>query len=924
MTSKFSFASGNQTDYIESMYQDWKKDPSGVDESWAKFFEGFDFGRGEGIGFQDEQAQNHAKVEAFVNAYRRLGHLTAHLNPLDDKPENLADMSREYHGLGSIDGSEKFHPANFGDQAMTLDDIEARLVKTYSSTIGADFRDINNIEIVTWLQQKMESVQNKPKLSNELRMFVYDNLVRAEGFEKFLHKRYLGQKRFSLEGLEALIPMMHVLADQASVHKGEEICVGMAHRGRLNVLANFMGKPYDHMLSEFEGSEFNPFDIDGDVKYHLGFANELETFSNNKMRVYLAANPSHLEAVNPVVEGFVRSRQRQEKDTEREKIIPVLLHGDAAFIGQGLVAETLNLSKLESYDTGGTVHIITNNQVGFTTNPSDSRSCVYASDIAKLVRAPVFHVNADDIDACVWVAQLAMEFRQTFKRDVVIDLIGYRRHGHNEGDEPSFTQPLMYKKIKKHPSSLTQYQKTLESENVRPASELKKAVSDFSDTMQEAYEAIKTKRPKLTTIQFPDKLARTMNHKKVSRSQIFKHVSTKVTKQKLAKVLSSLTTYPKGFKPHPKAKRVMEQRKAMLEGEGRFDWATAELLAFGTLALDGHHVRLSGQDCKRGTFTSRHSVFFDVETGNEYESLNHIEGQKDSVDIINSPLSEQGCLGFEFGYSIADENSLLLWEAQFGDFANGAQIIVDQFIVASEAKWKQSSGLTLLLPHGYEGQGPEHSNARPERFLQLCGNLNVQVTNVTTPAQHFHLLRRQMKRPFRKPLICMTPKSLLRHEEVLSSTEDFTSGEFLEVLDDTSIQDKSGVDRLVLCTGKIYYEAKKRALELGTKDKVALVRVEQLYPFPAEAVGKVLSDYAHVHNVVWVQEEPQNMGAWSFIRPRLEELLGDEQGLAYVGRRYSGTTAEGSGKAHAAEQARIIDEAFGIVCAWEPKLVHSK
>lgn len=924
MTSRFSFATGNQAEYIESLYSDWKNDPNSVEGSWAKFFEGFDFGRGEGSGLSQEQAQNHAKVEAFVNAYRRLGHLSAHLNPLEDKPSMSSDMSPEAHGLSAIDRNETFHPANFGDKAMTLSEIEQKLQNTYCSTIGADFRDINDIETVTWLQKRMESVENKPQLSKELRLNVLEHLTKAEGFEKFLHKRYLGQKRFSLEGLESLIPMMHVLADSASLQGGEEICVGMAHRGRLNVLANFMGKPYDHMLREFEGSEFNPFDIDGDVKYHLGFASELNTFSGNKVRLFLAANPSHLEAVNPVVEGFVRSRQRQENDHNRDKILPILLHGDAAFIGQGLVAETLNLSRLTSYQTGGTVHIITNNQVGFTTNPDDSRSCHYASDIAKLVRAPVFHVNADDPDACVWVAQLAMDFRQAFKRDVVIDLIGYRRHGHNESDEPSFTQPLMYKTIKKHPSVLTQYQKTLDQDTVISASDSKKTATDFGKVMQAAFESIKGNTPKLTPVKLPTKLEKTMNHRKVCREEIIATVETKVKKAEITKVVDALTSYPDGFSPHPKAKRVMDNRKDMISGQGSLDWATAELLAFGTLAMDGHHVRLSGQDCKRGTFTSRHSVFYDKDTGKDYETLNHISGQKESVDIINSPLSEQGCLGFEFGYSIADKNSLVLWEAQFGDFSNGAQIIIDQFLVASEAKWKQSCGLVMLLPHGYEGQGPEHSNARPERYLQLCGNLNVQVTNVTTPAQHFHLLRRQMKRDFRKPLICMTPKSLLRDPEVVSELKEFTTGAFNEVLDDTSIKDKKKVERLVFCTGKIFYEARKRAIELDSKDKAALIRIEQLYPFPKEQVEKILSEYAGVHNIVWVQEEPQNMGAWSFIRPRLEELLGREQGLAYVGRRYSGTTAEGSGKAHIAEQSRIIDEAFGIVCAWEPQLVKSK
>ena len=493
MSSRFTFASGDQAEYIENLYQEWLKTPDSVDETWARFFEGFDFGKGVGSGLTDQEGQNHGKVEAYINAFRRLGHLSAHLNPLAEKPKLADDMTPEYHGLSEIGLDEMFKPANFGEEAMSLKDIEDKLLRTYCGSIGADFRDINSIEIVEWLQQKMESCENRPQHSKELRKYILEKLTKAEGFEKFLQKRYLGQKRFSLEGLESLIPMMHVLSNEAANHGGEEVCVGMAHRGRLNVLANYMGKPYDHMLREFEGTEFNPFDIDGDVKYHYGFANESETFSGKSVRIYLAANPSHLEAVNPVVEGFVRSRQEQTGDKERIKILPVLLHGDAAFIGQGLVAETLNLSRLDSYETGGTVHIITNNQIGFTTNPSDSRSCEYASDIAKLVRAPVFHVNADDPDACVWVAQLAMEFRQKFKRDVVIDLVGYRRHGHNEADEPSFTQPIMYKLIKKHESALSKYQKTLDTDKVVTKAESKKMVTDFNDVMQQAYESLKKK-----------------------------------------------------------------------------------------------------------------------------------------------------------------------------------------------------------------------------------------------------------------------------------------------------------------------------------------------------------------------------------------------------------------------------------------------
>jgi 2-oxoglutarate dehydrogenase E1 component len=546
----------------------------------------------------------------------------------------------------------------------------------------------------------------------------------------------------------------------------EEIEMGMAHRGRLNVLANFMGKPYELMIKEFEGSEIETYGIDGDVKYHKGFASVIETMSGDKVRAYLSPNPSHLEAVNPVVEGFTRARQRMLGDAEGDKVLPVLIHGDAAFIGQGLVAETLNLSELNSYRTGGTVHIISNNQVGFTTDPEDGRSCRYASDIAKIVRAPVFHVNADDPEAVVWAARLATDYRQKFKKDVVIDLIGYRRHGHNETDEPNFTQPVMYQTIRNHPTVLTQFGERLAQEGVMTADAVAAEMKNFRDMLQTCMEKVRAGQVKiLPTV--PRELENSTKHVKATEEDLFRPADTGIKEAVVKQIVGNVTKVPAGFKPNPKIERLLKSRQEMAEGEGNIDWGLAELLAYGSLALEGKHVRLSGQDCKRGTFSHRHAVIRDFETGRSLELLNQLGQGQAQVEVINSPLSEQGVMGFEFGYSVADRDALVLWEAQFGDFANGAQIIIDQFLAASEAKWKQACGLVLLLPHGYEGMGPEHSSARPERFLQLCGDNNIQVANLTTPAQLFHILRRQLHRPFRKPLVIMTPKSLLRHPAVV-------------------------------------------------------------------------------------------------------------------------------------------------------------
>ena len=919
MSKQHTYATGTNVGFLESMYDSFRENPESVDISWRKFFEGYEFALALGGGnHPTKEGENHGKVESYINAFRRLGHLSADLNPLQAKDGINPDLKPEQHGLKDIDPNVKFRLVNFANsKELKFSDICKTLEKTYCGSIGADFREVNNIKAVTWLQNEMENCENSPKFDVETRERIYQKLAGAEGFEKFLQARYLGQKRFSLEGLESLIPLLDTVINEAAELEVEEMNLGMAHRGRLNVLANIMQKPLSQILREFEGSDINPFDIDGDVKYHLGFGNTIQTHKNKPVRLYLSPNPSHLEAVNPVVLGFARCRQDQSKDVKREKILSVLLHGDAAFIGQGIVSETLNMSGLDDYQVGGTLHIITNNQIGFTTAPTDSRSCSYSSDISKVIRAPVFHVNAHDPEAVVWVAKLAVKFRKKFGGDVVIDLIGYRKHGHNETDEPSFTQPLMYKIIAKKPSVLTSYGQDLVKNHILSQEKIDSINSQVKSSLQTAYEAIKSHTKIDDASLLPAEFKEIFAYRKVDRKEVFAPVDTSISKEDLLDLGSKITSYPENFTPHSKLKRLLGNRAKMLEGEGFVDWGFGELLAFASLAKQGYEVRLSGQDCKRGTFTSRHGVFFDFNTGEAFEPLNTVSESK--VDIVNSPLSEQGCLGFEFGYSVANSNVLVLWEAQFGDFANGAQIIIDQFISASEAKWQQTSGLVLLLPHGFEGMGPEHSSARPERFLQSCGNLNMQVCNVTTPAQMFHLLRRQMLRKFRKPLIIMTPKSLLRHPKVKSKCVDFTNKNFENVIDDELIDTPDKVTKCIVCTGKIFYELMDVRSQIESIKDIPIIRIEQLYPFPFEELNHILIEkYTNLSQVFWVQEEPQNMGGWNFVRPRLKAILKDKAPVQYVGRKHSGSTAEGSGRAHQLEQERILEQAFGMVCAWDP------
>lgn len=906
---RFSYANGANVAFIEGLYRDFKNNPESVDPTWRQFFEGYEFAASSSLGGATGD-DTEAKVEAYINLFRRIGHLGADLNPLAPKVPMDPVFFPETNGLGEVPDDRLVHPATLPKGPITFGEVKAFVQETYMSSIGADFRDTIDPEAIVWLQDQMESCRNKPEINKDLKKFVFRKLTRTEGFEKFLQDRYLGQKRFSIEGLDTMIVALDVVADEAAKANVEEINMGMAHRGRLNVLTNFLGKPYQLMLKEFEGSEIETDGIDGDVKYHKGYANTIETFSGKKIRSYLLPNPSHLEVVNPVVEGFARARQRVIGDKDAQRLLPILIHGDAAFIGQGTVAETLNLAELEAYGTGGTIHIVANNQVGFTTDPDESRSSRYASTIAKIIRAPVLHVNADDPEAVIWAATLAFAYRQRFGYDFVIDLMGYRRHGHNETDEPAFTQPLMYKIIKSRPTVLTLYSQKLVKEGLLTENEVSEEMKTFRDHLQTSMEKVRAGSVEILSAT-PRELELSLKHVKATAEELFKPVATTIDESTLRKIVENATKVPAGFKPNPKIDRFLKGRIDMIKDAGNIDWGLGEALAFASLALEGKFVRLSGQDCKRGTFSHRHAVIRDMETGASLELLNQLSPNQARVEVINSPLSEQGVMGFEFGYSVADRDSLVMWEAQYGDFVNGAQIIIDQFLAASEAKWKQACGLVLLLPHGYEGGGPEHSSARPERFLQLCGDNNIQVANVTLPSQLFHILRRQLHRPFRKPLVIMTPKSLLRHPQCVSKIEEFTKGHFVETIDDAAIQNKKAVKRVLLCTGKIYFELDKERQDRGVKDDVAIVRVEQLYPFPEKQIESILANYSEATEVVWVQEEPSNMGSWAFIRHRLEALAGNRT-VSYCGRRDAGTTAEGYLKVHEKEQKRIVSDALTL------------
>jgi 2-oxoglutarate dehydrogenase E1 component len=894
-----SFASTENLELIEKYQRRWRRDPSSVDERWQAFFEGFELG--DAAAGTDCSAQT--GIVRLIFNYRVAGHFQAYLDPLSPPPGPCPLLQLSIYGLSDLDLDRSFDCQAFhGMGKATLRELLAALQETYCRTVGIEYLHIQDINLRGWLEDRIEPRRMRPELALRQKLRVLMTLHYAELFEKFLHARYQGQKRFSLEGSETLIPVLDAIVEKAGSLGVNEIVIGMAHRGRLNVLANILHKPYQSIFAEFEDNFLpNSMDGDGDVKYHLGFSSDYVTSRGEKIHLSLSPNPSHLEAVDPVVEGRTRAKQRRFGDQGRTRGLPLLIHGDAAFAGQGVIAETLNLSQLAGYTTGGTVHVVINNQIGFTTAPADARSTTYCTDVAKMVQAPIFHVNAEDPEAAVFAAELALEFRQTFHRDVVIDLYCYRRHGHNEGDEPSFTQPLMYRAIKDRPSVSAIYTKQLlERGDVKPE-EAEALKREFRDLLEEEQLVVRAGPPRKRGMRSFSGV-----WKGLKLHYEFGPVETGVPRETLTKIAEHLARVPDGFAVNPKIARLLEARREEVAQGQLIDWSFAEALAFGSLVNEGVHVRLSGQDSRRGTFSQRHSVLVDQITGERLIPLNTLSDGKNLFTAYDSLLSEAAVLGFDFGYSLDAPDALVLWEAQFGDFANGAQVIIDQFIVCSESKWQRSSGIVLLLPHGYEGQGPEHSSARLERFLQACAEDNIQVCNLTTPAQYFHALRRQVARAFRKPLVVLTPKSLLRHKECVSPVENLVSDLFHEVLDDASVKPDK-VRRVLLCSGKVYYDLLEA--RTGRKfDSVAIVRVEQLYPFPQMQLAEVFERYSAAREWVWVQEESQNMGAWTFVEPRLRSL---GMAIEYVGRDASASPATGSLKVHKREQAELVEAALG-------------
>ena len=908
--NRSTVANRGNLELIEENYQRWSEDPDSVDPTWRAFFEGYELalagqGQSPDAGCSIEGGAAQASVTRLIDAYREVGHYLADLDPLKlsppGDPSNLLEPST--FGLTEADLDRTFHAKLFDPPQATLRDLIAALRETYCRTIGVEFMHIRNPQVRAWLEERMEKVRNRPNLDIRQKRRIILKLNAAELFETFLGEHYVGAKRFSLEGGETLIPLLDALIERAAKHGVKEMVLGMPHRGRLNVLANTLDKPYGMIFGEFEDNHPETVGGDGDVKYHLGFSHDHVTTDNqHSIHLSLTPNPSHLEAVNPVVEGRMRAKQRRFKDRDRKLGVPVLIHGDAAFAGQGLVAETLNLSQLEGYRTGGTVHVVVNNQIGFTTSPADSRSTRYCTDVAKMIEVPIFHVNADDPEAVVYVAELALDFREAFGQDVVIDLVCYRKHGHNENDEPAFTQPLMYAAIKARPTIRALYTEKLIESGELSKEEADTIAETFGDRLKAVYEEVHDHDANI-----PPTPGFAGQWKGLRPGYSFEPVDTGVPLETLHRIIRATATIPDGFRVNPKIQRQLDGRLKVIESGDGVDWATGEALAFGSILADGIPVRLSGQDSRRGTFSHRHAVLVDGTTAETHTPLNAIADGQAKLCVYDSLLSEAAVLGFDYGYSLDEPNMLILWEAQFGDFANGAQVIVDQFISSAESKWGRASGLVMLLPHGYEGQGPEHSSARLERFLALCAEDNIQVVNASTAAQYFHLLRRQVKRDFRKPLIVMTPKSLLRSKLAASRLDELATGRFLEVIDDKASPGR--VRRVVVCSGKVYYDLVAKRAEWKKDEEVAIIRLEQFFPWPEQALKAAIGRYEGAREWAWCQEESENMGGWSFVAPRLRKLTGHD--FEYVGRDASASPATGSHTIHDREQGELVEAAIG-------------
>lgn len=902
---KYSYIANAHGNYLDELFKAYKDNPDSIDESWKKFFEGFEFGQ-EKYGEPGETSAvatpKETAVRNLIYSYRAWAHLVAKTNPVRERRPHTAKLELSDFDLSDKDLDTEFEVgAEVGLGKASLRKILEKLKKVYAGSIGFEYNHIRDSNVSEWLKSKIETEGANISPSKEEKHRILSKLNEASGFENFLHTKFLGQKRFSLEGGENMIPALDKIINKGTELDAEELVIGMAHRGRLNVLANIMGKTYEEIFSEFEGNQEVDLTMgDGDVKYHLGYASHLETASGKKMYVKLAPNPSHLEAVDPVVLGYSRAQIDDEYKGNMAKAIPVLIHGDAAVAGQGIVYECIQMSLLEGYKTGGTIHFVINNQVGFTTDFADARSSIYCTDLAKIVDAPILHVNGDDAEAVQFCANLAVEYRQKFNKDIFIDMLCYRRHGHNESDEPKFTQPKLYNAIGKHPNPREVYVKKLTEQGDLSDNEIKKLESEFKDKLQDRLNEIKEHPLPYK----PQKIEEEWDHLRRSKEKDFeKSPDTSISQEVVDKVGKAVSEVPKGFKPLRQIEKLIKDRKANFFEKKELGWADAELLAYGSLLAEGTIVRMTGQDVKRGTFSHRHAYFFDSNTNEPYCGLNNIQKEQQPLRIYNSLLSEYAVLGFEYGYAMATPNALVIWEAQFGDFGNGAQIMIDQFIVSAESKWQRMNGLVMLLPHGYEGQGPEHSSARMERFLQMCANENIIIANLTTSANIFHLMRRQVTWEFRKPAVIFSPKSLLRHQGTVSPLKDFTSGSFMEVIGDDYVTNKS-VKKVLFCSGKVYFDLLEEQKKKKAKD-VAIVRIEQIYPWPQKQIDAILKKYGKT-KLVWVQEEPKNMGAWSFIKTRIE------MDFEVVGRKISASPATGFSKVHKEEQANLVKQAFEI------------
>lgn len=903
---KYSYIANAHGNYLDELFKAYQENPDNIDESWKKFFEGFEFAQeqyGErSVDGQSVATPKETAVRNLIYNYRSWAHLIADTNPVRERRPHITKLELEDFDLSEKDLDTPFEVGSeIGLGKAPLRRIQEKLKKVYSGHIGFEYSHVRDSEIHEWFKEKVELEGENIDPSREEKHRILSKLNEAVGFENFLHTKFLGQKRFSLEGGENMIPALDKIINKAAELEAEEVVIGMAHRGRLNVLANIMGKTYEEIFSEFEGNQEVDLTMgDGDVKYHLGYSAFLDTNAGKKMYVKLAPNPSHLEAVDPVVLGYSRAQIDDEYQGDMSKAIPILIHGDAAVAGQGIVYECVQMSLLEGYKTGGTIHFVINNQVGFTTDFADARSSIYCTDLAKIIDAPILHVNGDDAEAVHFCAKLAVEYRQRFNKDIFIDMLCYRRHGHNESDEPKFTQPKLYNAIAKHPNPREIYVKELKDRGVLGEAEIKKLDSDFKKQLQERLDQIKQ-----TPLPYkPQKIEEEWDHLRRSKPEDFaKSPETGISEELVKKVATAISEVPKGFKPLRQIDKLLKDRKANFFEKKELGWADAELLAYGSLLAEGRIVRLSGQDVKRGTFSHRHAYFFDSNSNEPFCGLNHVQEGQHPLRIYNSLLSEYGVLGFEYGYAMATPNALMIWEAQFGDFANGAQIMIDQFIMSAESKWQRMNGLVMLLPHGYEGQGPEHSSARLERFLQMCANENVIIANLTTSSNIFHLMRRQVAWEFRKPAVVFSPKSLLRHPGVVSPVKDFVSGKFQEVIGDSYVTNKD-VDKVLFCSGKMYFDLLEEQKKRKAKN-IAIVRIEQLYPWPQKQVEAILKKYRNP-KLVWVQEEPQNMGAWSYVATRIDL---DMEG---VSRKISASPATGFAKIHKEEQAELVKKAFEL------------